>query len=77
MTEWCVNHNLLLNVEKTKEVLFDFRKRCNVVDQVCINNVGVKIVNNYKYLGTIIQMILNGLIILMNKLRRQIKGSSS
>ena len=28
LSHWCKNHNLLLNVQKTKEVIFDFRKKC-------------------------------------------------
>ena len=54
MTEWCRAHNLLLNVKKTKEVIFDFRKRSTVLNQVCIENAGVEIVNNYKYLGMVL-----------------------
>ena len=54
MTEWCRKHNLLLNVKKTKEIVFDFRKRQNVINQICIGNDGVEIVNKYKYLGTVI-----------------------
>lgn len=52
MTQWCASHNLLLNVSKTKEVIFDFRKSPTVVNQVCIDDAGVKIVTSYKYLGT-------------------------
>ena len=47
MTEWCRKHNLLLNVKKTKEIVFDFRKRQNVINQICIGNDGVEIVNKY------------------------------
>ena len=54
MTEWCRKHNLLLNVKKTKETVFDFRKRQNVINQIRIGNDGVVIVNKYKYLGTVI-----------------------
>jgi hypothetical protein len=25
-TKWCTEHNLLLNVNKTKELVFDFRR---------------------------------------------------
>ena len=54
MTEWCRKHNLLLNVKKTKEIVIYFRKRQNVINQICIGNDGVEIVNKYKYLGTVI-----------------------
>ena len=49
MPEWCRKHNLLLNVKKTKEIVFDFRKRQNVIDQIYIGNDGVE-----KYLGNVI-----------------------
>ena len=53
-TKWCDDHNLLLNVTKTKELIFDFRRKSNVINQVCINSKGVEIVSKYKYLGTTI-----------------------
>ena len=53
-TKWCDDHNLLLNVTQTKELIFDFRRKSNVINQVCINSKGVEIVSKYKYLGTTI-----------------------
>ena len=53
-TKWCDDHNLLLNVTKTKELIFDFRRKSNVINQLCINSKGVEIVSKYKYLGTTI-----------------------
>ena len=55
LSHWCKNHNLLLNVQKTKEVIFDFRKKCSPVDPVYIENEHVEIVEKYKYLGTYIR----------------------
>ena len=52
LTEWCNEHDLLINVKKTKEIIFDFRKKSTAVNQVCIREEAVEIVNKYKYLGT-------------------------
>ena len=52
LSHWCKNHNLLLNVQKNKEVIFDFRKKCSPVDPVYVENEHVEIVEKYKYLGT-------------------------
>ena len=49
--EWCERHFLLLNVKKTKEIIFDFRIKNNVHQNVAIGSEQVEVVNNYKYLG--------------------------
>ena len=54
MVEWCGEHNLLLNVSKTKELIFDFRKQQIEHNQLNINGSVVDIGHSYKYLGTII-----------------------
>ena len=51
--EWCERHFLLLNVKKTKEIIFDFRIKKNVHGNVLIGSEQVEVVNNYKYLGII------------------------
>ena len=53
-TEWCAKHNLLLNVNKTKELIFDFRRREHHHVPLTINDAIVDIADSYKYLGTII-----------------------
>ena len=52
--KWCSDHNLLLNVNKTKELIFDFRKSDNYHKPLSIEGSEVDIGQSYKYLGTII-----------------------
>lgn len=59
VTGWCEEHYLQLNVKKTKEVVFDFRISNSVITPVAIKNEDVDIVENYKYLGCIIDRNLN------------------
>ena len=48
---WYKAHNLLLNVAKTKELIFDFR-HCNISHvPLFIDNSIVDIFDNFKYLG--------------------------
>ena len=49
---WCDENLLVINVRKTKEIIFDFRKIKNVLTPLRIKNVDVEIVDEYKYLGT-------------------------
>ena len=53
-TLWCKDNFLSLNVKKTKEMIIDFRSKKNKLDPVCINGQEVETVDEYKYLGTII-----------------------
>ena len=48
---WCQNNNLVLNVKKTKEMIFDFRKKRNDIVPLNILEENVDIVAEYKYLG--------------------------
>ena len=53
MCSWCSQHNLLLNSDKTKEMVFDFRKNSfDVFRPVFINNSVIDVVGSFKYLGT-------------------------
>ena len=58
-TDWCTANFLELNVSKTKELIFDFRRSQCPVQPVTIGTDTVEIVNEYKYLGTIIDNQLN------------------
>eukprot|EP00918_Siedleckia_nematoides_P068786 GHVU01149978.1.p1 GENE.GHVU01149978.1~~GHVU01149978.1.p1 ORF type:complete len:237 (-),score=5.26 GHVU01149978.1:1622-2332(-) len=55
---WCNEHNLFLNVSKTKELVFDFRKN-QVHKQITINGDKVEECESFKYLGVIIDKNLN------------------
>ena len=57
---WCDCNFLNLNVKKTKEMVFDFSKSPHVCPPVIINDEVVEVVNEYKYLGTIIDDKLTG-----------------
>jgi hypothetical protein len=51
---WCSSNFLNLNVQKTKEMIVDFRRGANIHECLVINNEEVERVSNYKYLGTVI-----------------------
>lgn len=52
--EWCCGNSLFLNISKTKEMVIDFRKKPLPLQPVTINEIVIETVNEYKYLGTII-----------------------
>jgi hypothetical protein len=56
---WCDLNHLALNVSKTKEIVFDFRKTKTGTEPIYINGTRVEVVNNFKYLGTNIDSNLN------------------
>ena len=51
---WCDEHFLLLNVKKTKELIFNFRKIKDPLQPIRIKNEEVEVVSTYKYLGVTI-----------------------
>ena len=52
LSNWCTNNNLSLNVDKTKELVIDFRRTLHKHIPLCINNLPVQIVQSTKFLGT-------------------------
>ncbi len=56
--DWSCTHNLKLNVLKTKEMVFDFRRRTNVVLPVTIDGQDIENVQCFKFLGTTISATL-------------------
>ena len=58
-TKWCTEYNMLLNVNKTKELVFDFRRNRLDITPVVIDNSPVDICQQVKYLGVIIDDRLN------------------
>ena len=51
LTLWCDNNNLSLNVNKTKEIIVDFRKSKGIHTPISIKGSSVDIVDNFKFLG--------------------------
>ena len=51
---WCNQNYLKLNVKKTKEMVFDFKKQPCDFAPIRVNDEVVELVGHYKYLGTII-----------------------
>ena len=48
---WCARHSLQLNVSKTKDMIFDFRKKEVTHREIVIGDECVERVSDYKYLG--------------------------
>ena len=57
--EWCKNNHLTLNVDKTKELVFDYRRKKEPLTPLLIDGKIVSIVDSYKYLGLKIDSKLN------------------
>jgi hypothetical protein len=56
---WCKTNYLDLNVKKTKEMLIDFRKNPAPIPDLLIDGVKVERVDEYRYLGTVLDSSLN------------------
>jgi len=53
--QWCQSHNLLLNIAKTKEIIFNFR-HCDIThEHPMLNNNPVEICEPFKYGQSIVQ----------------------
>ena len=55
----CDKNFLVINVNKTKEIVFDFRKDKSRIEPVFIKETPVEMVTEYKYLGMFIDSNLN------------------
>ncbi|KAI3363941.1 hypothetical protein L3Q82_001546 [Scortum barcoo] len=51
LVRWCEGNNLILNVDKTKEIIVDFRKIQPSHAPLLINNSAVEVVSSTKFLG--------------------------
>ncbi|XP_040908606.1 NACHT, LRR and PYD domains-containing protein 12-like, partial [Toxotes jaculatrix] len=51
LVRWCEGNNLILNVDKTKEIIVDFRKFQPSHAPLLINNSAVEVVSSTKFLG--------------------------
>ena len=54
LSEWCSENNLELNIEKTKEIIVDFRRDKSQINPLIINGKVVEQVSKFKFLGTTI-----------------------
>jgi hypothetical protein len=54
MVSWCDDNFLHLNVKKTKELVFDFRKKKSPTSTLSIKSSPIEKVATYKYLGVLI-----------------------
>ena len=54
LVDWCDRNYLQLNVTKTEEMIFDFRKNPGNINSLVIKEEEVRTVHTYKYLGTVI-----------------------
>ena len=52
IVHWCETNNLFLNVNKTKEMIIDFRKNKGPILPLSINNTEVEQIDTFKFLGT-------------------------
>ena len=59
LCEWCKNNHLTLNGDKTKELVFDYRRKKEPLTPLLIDGKIVSIVDSYKYLGLKIDSKLN------------------
>ena len=48
---WCDDANLILNIYKTKELIFDFKRNKMEVASILIRGQPVEVVPSYKYPG--------------------------
>ena len=58
-SSWCEDNMLLLNTDKTKELIIGFRIKKDPIDPVFIKNKQIDQVDSYKYLGITIDNKLN------------------
>ncbi len=51
LTKWCQENHLSLNIDKTKELVVDFRRQSRVHTPISIDKTPVERVNSIKFLG--------------------------
>ena len=50
LVKWCSDNNLILNVDKTKVLIVDFRKSRNSKDSIIINSSTIEPVNIHQFI---------------------------
>ena len=67
---------IVLNSQKTKEIVFDFQRNQKEIEPVAINGIEIEIVTEHKYLGTnILTISSTEILTLINFVLRQTSGS--
>ncbi len=51
LTKWCQENHLSLNIDKTKELVVDYRRQSRVHTPITIDKTPVERVNSFKFLG--------------------------
>ncbi len=51
LSKWCQENHLSLNIDKTKELVMDFRRQSRVHTPISIDKTPVERVNSFKFLG--------------------------
>uniref|UniRef100_A0A8C6P5X3 Reverse transcriptase domain-containing protein n=1 Tax=Nothobranchius furzeri TaxID=105023 RepID=A0A8C6P5X3_NOTFU len=59
LSRWCSDNNLTLNIQKTKELILDFRRHSHTYAPLLINGEHVDCVPSIRFLGTIISADLS------------------
>lgn len=77
LIQWCMDHKLILNTRKTKEIIVDFRRlRKTTHPPLCVNGKEVERVTGIKFLGVYITKDSRGPLILLIWYRKHNKGYS-
>ncbi len=77
LTKWCQENHLLLNIDKTKELVVDFRRQSREHTHITIDKTPVERVNSFKFLAFTSLRISHDLLTQMQCWRRHINASSS
>ena len=75
LISWCDRNNLSLNVNKTKEIVIDFRTKKTCIQPLSIQGSDVEIVNSFRFLGAYINDTLtwdNHCLVTLKKARQRL-----
>ena len=63
--KWSGNNQMNINWDKTKEMLVSMNSPNLLSDALCVNDNVIERVHSYKLLGIVINITLNGMIMLI------------
>ncbi|XP_076860580.1 uncharacterized protein LOC143513729 [Brachyhypopomus gauderio] len=55
LVAWCSHNNLVLNAQKTVEIIVDFRKHTAPLPSIMVSDTPITTVDSFRFLGTITQ----------------------